>query len=128
NWLSAVGQWNINRGLEHFHKNTGRNAVARDVGYVTDPAFWIFGKVDEVASNLSARDRRAEYLEAFHSSFECGHERAVDLACQFDLRLNPEVAIPLSSNESHEEDVRCNDRDNGPESEHRVLFLKNVSV
>ena len=50
------------------------------------------------------------------------------LARQLDLSLNSEVTLPFAPDEPYEKNIGGNHRDDRPESEHRILFLKNISV
>ena len=98
----AGAEEHASRAFDHAHDDSGRDAVARDIGDVGDPVVFRAGEIDQVAADFAAGRRAAVELEIAELRVDRGDEHAVDLGGEFDLRLGAEIAPALGDGDVEE--------------------------
>src|SRR5271167_3449237 len=110
-------QQHMRGAFQHAHQDAGRNAVAGDVGEISDPIPFGDHQVDQIAADFAAGLRIAVEGEALNLLIDFGNEDAMNFLGQCDFRVNAKVAFALLN--SYEDKAGVAD-DHSDEDDHGV--------
>ena len=95
----TASQLSTGGALQHTHQNAGSHAVTGYIRDETGPAVQRFHHVDQIASDLPARERHAMKLEAADAARNPWNELPMNISRQFDFRVQAAIPRALRPND-----------------------------